>query len=150
MNHAVIKLRELGIVPSVGCAHEIPGDSLQTVNVGATTFRADRKFSRCVLISAVHTPVAIMVNRAVTDIVAVHEVNNVSNSLRIMGSVAVNLNLENMAATGQLMIGSLDFRFVAGRAVVVDGHMVGVSVVDFVSDAGENTEGRTVTRSKLP
>ncbi len=52
-----------------------------------------------------------------------------------MCGIAVNLDIEDVAAAGQVVIGCLDLGFVLGTAVIVDRHMVGVGVVDFVGHA---------------
>ena len=77
-----------------------------------------------VFVAAFHAAVAVVVDRTVTDVVGVHKVYDVGDCLGVMGGVAVDLNIEYVAATGQLMIRAFDFRFVARRAFVINRHMV--------------------------
>ena len=85
-----------------------------------------------ILISTIHATVASVVYRTITDIELVHHVHDVHNGLGVVSGIAVNLNIEDMATTSECMIWSLDLSLVQGRALVVDGHMVGVGVVVLV------------------
>ena len=61
MYDAVAELGELAAVPSAGCTNEVTGDALELVDVLSTAVRALHKTLLCVLISAVHTAVAVVV-----------------------------------------------------------------------------------------
>ncbi len=113
MHYAVGELGEFGFVPAVGGADEVAGDALQLVDVVAAAVGAlGERFLR-VLISAAHAAVAVVVHGAVADVVGVHEVNDVGNGLRIVRSVAVDLHVEDVSASGEPVVGALDGRFVA-------------------------------------
>ncbi len=90
-----------------------------------------------------------MVDRAVSYVVLVHQVHDVGYGLRVVGGVAVDFHIENVSAARQLVVRTFDFCLVAGRAFVVDRHMVGVGVVDFVGDAGEYSEALAVFGCEL-
>ena len=81
-----------------------------------------------------------MVDRTVADIVLVHQVHNLHHGLGVVRSVAVDLHVEDVAAAGDFVIGSLNLRLLQSGAVVVDGHVVGVGVVVLVGDAGQDAE----------
>ncbi len=140
MNDAVVEFGEFCLVPAVGCSDEIACYTLQAVDGMAAAVGACLEFGRCVFITAVHASVAGVVDRAVADVILVHEVYNRGNGVGIVGCVAVDFHIENVSAAGQGMVGCFYFGFVAWRAVVVDGYMVGVGVVDFVGYTGNVAE----------
>ena len=71
---------------------------------------------------------------------AVHQVDYVGYCLGIVGGIAVDFHIEYMSAAGELVVRGLDLGLVAGRAVVVNGHVVGVCVIRLVGDAGDDAE----------
>ena len=81
-----------------------------------------------------------MVYRAVTDIELVHHVHDVHHGLGVVCGIAVYLHVEDVSATGECMVRSLHLSLVQGRALVVNGHMVGVGIVVLVSNAGDDAE----------
>ena len=100
-------------------------------------------------VAAFQTSVTVMVYRTVADVVLVHHVHYTHNDFRIVGGVTVYLHIEDMATAGQLMIRSLHFRFVAGTAFVVHGHVVGVGVVVTVRNARQRAELLAVYAGEL-
>ena len=114
VDHAVVELGKLGIVPSVGCTYEVAGDALQLVDVRASAFGAFLKIFGSVLVAAVHAAVAVMVHGAIADVVFVHEVYNVGHGFGIVCGVPVNLHVEYMASACEGMVGSLHLGFVLG------------------------------------
>lgn len=135
MNDPVVQLCQLGIVPAVGCPHQVAGDALQLVDMLAAALRAFFQVWGGVFVTALQTAVTVVVYRTVADVVLVHHVHYTHNDFRIVGGVTVYLHIEDVSAAGQLMIRSLHFRFVAGAAFVVYGHVVGVGVVVTVRNA---------------
>ena len=81
-----------------------------------------------------------MVYRTVAYIVFVHQIHDVGNGLWIVSGIAIYFHIENMAATREFVIRSLDNGFVSRRTVVIDRHMVGISIVFTIGDAGELSE----------
>ena len=134
MYHTVIELRKLGLVPTVGSTYQITCDTLQSIHILAAALRTNIHMLLCILVSAVHTAVACMVHTSVADVVLIHQVNDVHHHLGVMCGIAVNLHIEDMAASGQIVIGSLYLSLVQGRAMVVDRHVVRVGVVVAVCD----------------
>ena len=57
-----------------------------------------------------------------------------------MGGVAVNLHVEDVSATGDVVIGSLDLCLMPCRALVVDRYVVGIGVVVAVGNSWDNAE----------
>lgn len=140
MNDPVVQLCQLGIVPAVGCPHQVAGDALQLVDMLAAALRAFFQVWGGVFVAALQTAVTVVVYRTVADVVLVHHVHYTHNDFRIVGGVTVYLHIEDVSAAGQFMIRSLHFRFVAGAAFVVYGHVVGVGVVVTVCDARQRAE----------
>ena len=71
MHYSIFKLRELRTVPAVRRTYQVARDPLERVDVMSVTMRTFRQVLTRILISAVKTPVAVMVYAAVTDIVLV-------------------------------------------------------------------------------
>ena len=149
MNDPVVQLCQLGIVPAVGCPHQVAGDALQLVDMLAAALRAFFQVWGGVFVAALQTAVTVVVYRTVADVVLVHHVHYTHNDFRIVGGVTVYLHIEDVSAAGQLMIRSLHFRFVAGAAFVVYGHVVGVGVVVTVRNARQAAELLAVYTGEL-
>lgn len=79
----------------------------------AVAFRTFFKGFRRVFISALHAAVAVVVDRAITDVVFVHQVNHIADCFRVVGCVTVDFDVEDVAASGQVVIWSLDFGLVS-------------------------------------
>ena len=60
-----------------------------------------------------------MIDTAVSDVVLVHQVDDVHNCLRIVCSVSVNLDVEDMAGALVLVVWSLNLSLVLRSAMVV-------------------------------
>ena len=131
MDYSIVQLGEFGGVPSVSGAYEVACDALEAVDCRASAFRACFGVVRGILMAAVHAAVAVVVDGAVSDVVAVHEVYDVGYCLWIVCGVAVYFHIEYMAAACELVVGRFYFGLVAWRAVVVDGHMIGVGILYF-------------------
>lgn len=67
----------------------------------------------CVLVTAVHAAVSVMVDRAIAYIVLIHQCHYVIYSLRIVGGIAINFHIKDVAATGELVVRSLNLGLVA-------------------------------------
>ena len=81
--------------------------------------------------------VAVVVHGAVADVVLVHQVHDLHDGLRVVGGVAVDLHVEDVAGVLVLVVRALDLRLVLRRALVVHGDVAGVRVVVLVGDARE-------------
>ncbi len=149
VDHAVVELSKFGVVPAVGSAYEVAGDTLQLVDVRASAFGAFLKTVCGVFVAAVHAAVAVVVHGAITDVVFVHEVYNVGHCFGIVCGVTVNLHVEYMASACEGMIGSLHLSFVLGRTVIVDGNVVGVGGVDLVGNPGNHTEAFAIAHGEF-
>ena len=143
MGHAVVELGEFAGVPSVGGAYEIPCDALYGLESHAA-LRAFRLLSVGVLIAASGAVVAVMVDASVADVVSVHKVYDLCDSLFIVGGIAVDFHIEDVSAARQVVIWGLNAGLVAGRAVIVYGHMVGVGVVVLVGHSRDYAESLAV------
>lgn len=65
MHDTVVEFGEFGVVPAFGGADKISCDTLQAVDVVASASGTCIQTVGCVLITAVHTAVAVMIHRAV-------------------------------------------------------------------------------------
>ena len=114
VDDSVIELCQFCLVPTLGCTYEVTRNTLKLINAIATTLGANVQLLLCILISAVHTAVAVVVYRAVADVILVHQIDDIHNCLRVVCSVAVNLDVEDVATTSQFVIRSLNLRLVLG------------------------------------
>lgn len=112
VNHTVVEFGEFAGIPSVGRAHEIAGDTLDRLELGAA-FRACVNIFVGILISAVRAVVAIVVHRSVPEVVLVHHVDDLHDRLFVMCGVTVYLHIEYMSARGERMIWSLNLGLVS-------------------------------------
>ena len=149
MDDAIFEFGQFAAVPAVGGSHEVASDALQAVDVVAMAAGAFLEALGCVLIATVHAAVTVVVDRAVTDVVLVHKVDNIGNGLGIVGRITIDLDIEDVTATSQLMVGRLDFSLVLGRALIVNRHVVAVGIVDLVGHAGDFSEVFAVATGKL-
>ena len=150
MSDAVVEFGKFRLIPAVGSSDEVAGDALQAVDVGAATFGASFETRRGVFVAAIDAAVAVVVHRAVAHVESIHHFNDTHDSLGVVGGIAVDFNIENMAATSEVVVGSLDFSFVAGTAFVVHRHVVGIGVVIAVGDARNYAEFLAVDASETP
>ena len=104
MYYAVVEFCKLSVVPTVGGTYEVTCDTLQTVDISASTLRTFVKMSCCILISAVHATVAVVVYRAIAHIVFIHHIYDALNNLWVVGSIAINLNIEDVTTTCKVMV----------------------------------------------
>lgn len=149
VDNTVVELCELGTVPAVGCTDKVARDSLQTVDVGASALGTNREVLDGILMSAIHTTVSIVVDRAVADIVLIHQIDYLRDSLGIVSCVTIDLHVEDMASTGQSVIRSLDTSFMCGAAMIVDRNMVGVGIIVLIGYTGNDTKRLAVGSRKL-
>lgn len=156
MHHTVIKLGKFAGVPTVGSADEITRDTLYSLKFHSA-FRAYRLILVGILITAFRAMVTVVVDRAVSDVILIHHIDDLHDSLLIMSGITVNLHIEDVSAASEVMIGSLNFGLVARRAMVIHRHMVGVGVIILVGNARYHAEhfpvnfrefsGKTLCRS---
>ncbi len=97
MNDPVVQLCQLGIVPAVGCPHQVAGDALQLVDMLAAALRAFFQVWGGVFVAALQTAVTVVVYRTVADVVSVHHVHYTHNDFRIVGGVTVYLHIEDVS-----------------------------------------------------
>ena len=62
MNHAVAERGELSSVPTACSTYEVAGDTLELVNVRSAAVRTLHEAFLCILESAVHTTVTVVVD----------------------------------------------------------------------------------------
>ncbi len=140
MYDAVVEFGEFCTVPSVGSADEISCDTLEFIDVMTAAFWAGVEFFVCILIAAIHAAVAIVVDRAIADVVFVHKIHNVGDRFGLWVASPSIFDIEYMASSGKFVIWSLDAGLMARRAVIVDRHMVGVGVIYLICYAGNDAE----------
>ena len=124
VDHTVAELGEFSSVPAAGGSHKVTCDALELVDIAASAVRAFLKSLLRIFESAVHAAVAVVIDRAVTDVVSIHQVDDVHYRLWIMCGISVDLYIEDMSATGESVVRTLDLRLVLRSTFVVDRHMV--------------------------
>ena len=124
VDDTVIQLSQFCFVPTLGSTHEVTSDTLKFIDAVATTLGAHVQLLLCILVAAIHTTVAVVVHRALTDIVLIHQIDDIHNRLRVVRSIAINLNIEDVTTTSQVVIRSLNLSLVLGRALVIYGNVV--------------------------
>ena len=97
MDDAVLEFSKFTAIPAVGSADEVTCDALQAVDVVTMALGTLVEVFGCILVAAIHTAVAVMVHRTVAHVVFVHQINHVRNGLGVVGSVTVNLHIENVS-----------------------------------------------------
>ena len=102
-----------------------------------------------ILVAAVHAAVTIVVHRAIAHVQLVHHVDHAHDDLWVVGGITVNLHVEDVAATGDVVVGRLHLSLVTGRALVIHGYVVRVGVVVAVGDAGYDAELLAVLLGEL-
>ena len=90
-----------------------------------------------------------MVYTAVTHIQLVHHVNHAHNYLWVVGSIAVNLYVEDVSTTSQVVVRCLNLGLVACTTFIIYGHVVRVGIVIAIGYAGHDTKLLTVLLGKL-
>lgn len=149
VHYTIFKFCELGIVPSVGRAYEIARDALYVVDIVAVTLGTLGEIFLSILVAAIHATVTVVIDRAIADVILIHEINDITDSLGVVGSIAVNLHIEYVTASSEFVIGSLDLSLVARGALVVDGDVIGVGIINLVGHTGYDAKRATVTRSEF-
>ena len=112
VDHTVAELGEFSSVPAAGGSYKVTCDALELVYIAASAVRAFLNSLLRILESAVHAAVAVVIDRAVTDVVSVHQVDDVHYRLRIMCCISVDLYIEDVSSSCESMVWSLDLRFV--------------------------------------
>lgn len=102
----------------------------------AAAFGAFVQMVCCVFVATIQTAVAVMVYRAVADIVFIHHVDHLHDHFRVVGGVAVYFHIEDMAAACQCVVRGFYFCFMAGATFVIYRDMVGIRVIIAVGNTG--------------
>ena len=97
-----------------------------------------------------HAAVAVVVYRAIADVVGIHQIHDICYRLRVVSGVSINFHIEDVASSGQLVVWAFYFCFVAWRAMVVYRHMVGVGVIYLVGNSRYLTETFAVACGEFP
>ena len=62
VDYSVLKLCKLASVPTAGCTYKVTGNTLELVNVRSAAVRTLHEAFLCILESAVHTTVTVVVD----------------------------------------------------------------------------------------
>ena len=90
-----------------------------------------------------------MVHGTIAHVELVHHIHHAHDDLGIMCSITVDLHVEDVSATCQIVIRSLDLGLMTGRALVIYRHMVGVGVIVAIRDTRNDTELLTILLREL-
>ena len=99
MGDTILEFGKFAAVPTIGSTYEITSDTLQTVDVVTSALGANLLVLDGILMAAVHATVAIVVDRSIAHVEFVHQIDYLADSLRIVGSIAIDLDIEDVAAT---------------------------------------------------
>ncbi len=149
MGYTVVELGKLATVPTVGSTYQVTGDALQLVDVVAAALRTNLQVGISILVAAVQTAVAVVVYRAVAHVVLIHHVYHAGDNRRVVGSIAVNLYIEDVTATGQVVVRSLDLCLLQGCTLVIYRHVVRVGIVIAVGNARDDAKLLAVLLGEL-
>ena len=149
MGNTVVELCQLATVPAVGGTYQVTGDALKLVDVVAAALWTNLQVGIGILVAAVETAVAVVVHGTVAHVILVHHVYHAGDDCWVVGSVAVNLYIEDVAATGQVVVRSLDLSLLQRCTLVVYRHVVGVGIVVAVCNARDNAKLLAVLLGKL-
>ena len=149
MNNAVVEFGEFGIVPAVGGSDKVAGDALQFVDSVTAALGTCIEIVGSVFVAAIHTAVTVVIDAAISHIILVHKVYDVSYRLRIVCRIAVDFDIEDVSAASEIVIGRFDFSLMTRRAVVVYRDMIRVRIINFVCYAGNYAEGFAVFGGEL-
>ena len=112
MNYPIVKFGKFAGVPTVCCAYEISGDSLDCLEF-YSTFWTDSLVLVCILVAAFRTMVAVMVHRSIADVIFIHHVYYLHYGFLIVGGIPVDFHIENMSSACKVMIGCLNLCLMA-------------------------------------
>ena len=142
--YTVAFFRTFCVVPAIGCTNQITGDTADTLKfwfmltLTASAFRTNVADDAGIATDTV--AVNRMVDRAVANTAFLHAANDLLEGFQIVTWVAVQLDVSDMTAVGQLMIWSLQFDFLEGADVIVNRNVEGVGVIFAVGDAFDAAE----------
>ena len=114
VDDTVIKFCQFCLVPTLSSTYKVTRDALQFVDTLAATLGTYGQFGLGILVTAVHTAVAIVIHRAVAYVVLVHQIDNIHNRLRVVCRIAINLDVEDVTTASEVVIGSLNLGLVLG------------------------------------
>ena len=72
MHDSVVEFGYLTAVPAIGPTYQITRDALENIDIMRVANRTFGQTFSCILISAIHAAVAIVVHRTLADIIFVH------------------------------------------------------------------------------
>ena len=124
MNDAVVELGKFATVPAIGGADEIASDALQAVDVVAVAFGALGEVVGGILVAAIHTAVSVMVYRAISHVVAVHQVDDIGNGLGVVRGIAIDFDVEDVSASCERMVRTFNFSLMFGTTAEIDWDMI--------------------------
>ena len=114
VDNAVIQLCQFCLVPTLGSTYEVTCDALKFVYALVTALGTYRQLGLGILVAAVHTAVAVVIYRAVADIVLVHQIYDIHNRLRVVCRIAINLDVEDVTTASQVVVGGLNLGLMLG------------------------------------
>lgn len=107
MGDTILEFSKLGRVPALRGTDEVAGDALEAVDIRTATLRTDFHVRIRILIATLHAAVAVVVHRTVAHIEAVHHIDHAHDGRRIVGGIAIDLDVEDMTTTREVVVRSL-------------------------------------------
>ena len=105
MGDTILEFGEFGRVPALRGTDKVAGDALEDIRTA--TLRTDFHVRIRILIATLHAAVAVVVHRTVTHIEAVHHIDHAHDGRRIVGGIAIDLDVEDMTTTREVVVRSL-------------------------------------------
>ena len=140
MHDSVVEFGYLTAVPAIGRTYQITRDTLENIDIMRVANRTFGQTFSCILISAIHAAVAIVVHRTIADIIFVHQIHDLHDGFGIVRSITIDFHIENMATAGKVVLRTLNLSLMTRRAVVLYGYVVGVGIIILIRYARNNTE----------
>jgi hypothetical protein len=113
VHNSVIQFSKFSAIPPISRSHKITRNALQPVNIGTSAVGALLQVRLGILVAAIHTAIAIVVDRAIANVIFIHQVYDILNGLRVMRGIAINLHIEDMTSAGKFVIWTLNLCLMA-------------------------------------
>ena len=140
--YAVVLFGALGVVEAIERAYQVAGDAADALEglvvsvLGATALGADVLDNA--VVAAHRVAVDRVVHRAVAHAAVLHVADDAFEGLQVVGWVAVELDVADVAAVGERVVGRFQGNLVEGGDVEVHRHVEAVGVVVAIGHAGDD------------
>ena len=144
MFDAVVDFRLFGVIKAVQSPYQITGNAPNTLKIGlpipffSAALRTDVVDNAGV--TAYRVPVHRMIDRTISNPGFLRTAHHLFKGFQIIGRIAVQFDIGNMSAIGEIMIRGLYFNLIPGGNIIIDRHMEGIRIIFAVSNTGDFTK----------